>query len=83
MRPWFERAVLISDARKVFESDGRVADAATRQRIRPFVEGFAAFAAAQRGLQHQRVSIAPMPQQDIRPHGLIASSRHEGAVTTS
>ena len=46
MRPWFERAVLISEATKVFDSDGRVADPGTRKRLRVFVEGFAAFAAA-------------------------------------
>jgi hypothetical protein len=39
--------VLISDAGTVFDSHGRVADAPTRQRIRTFVEGFAAFAGAQ------------------------------------
>jgi chromate reductase len=48
MRPWFEGRVLISGAGKVFDSDGRVADAATRDRIRTFVEGFAAFADAER-----------------------------------
>jgi NAD(P)H-dependent FMN reductase len=46
MQPWFEGAVLVSDAGTVFDSDGRVADAATRQRIRTFVEGFAAFVSA-------------------------------------
>lgn len=44
MRPWFEGAVLISDAGRVFGSDGRVADAATRRRIRTFIEGFSVFA---------------------------------------
>jgi NAD(P)H-dependent FMN reductase len=83
MRPWFERAVLISEAGKVFDSDGRVADAATRQRIRTFVEGFAAFAAAQRGQEGQRVSIVPTPQPDLRRHGLMASSPRDRAVTTS
>jgi hypothetical protein len=39
VRLWFEGSVLISDAGRVFDSDGRVADAATRQRIRAFVEG--------------------------------------------
>ncbi len=46
MRPWFERGVLISDAGKVFDMDGRVADPGTRLRIRTFVEGFVAFAGA-------------------------------------
>lgn len=48
MRPWFEGRVLISGAGKVFDGEGRVADAATRDRIRTFLEGFAAFADAQR-----------------------------------
>ena len=48
MRPWFEGRVLISGAGKVFDSDGRVTDAATQDRIRTFVEGFAAFVEAQR-----------------------------------
>jgi len=48
MRPWFEGRALISGAGKVFDSEGRVADAATGDRIRTFIEGFAAFADAQR-----------------------------------
>jgi chromate reductase len=47
MRPWFEGSVLISGASKVFDSDGRVADPGTRERIRSFVEGFATFVEAQ------------------------------------
>jgi hypothetical protein len=49
MRPWFEGRVNVSGAGKVFDADGRVADEATRDRIRAFVEGFAAFADSQRG----------------------------------
>ena len=48
MRPWFEGRLQIRDAGKVFDPEGRVADAATRERIRTFVEGFAAFADLQR-----------------------------------
>jgi chromate reductase, NAD(P)H dehydrogenase (quinone) len=48
MRPWFEGRVLISGASKVFDSNGRVADAAIQDRIRTFVEGFAMFVEAQR-----------------------------------
>lgn len=48
MRPWFDGRLLISGAGTVFDSEGRVADAATRDRIRAFIEGFAAFADAQR-----------------------------------
>ena len=46
-RPWFEGRVLISGAGKVFDS-GRVADAATLERIRTFVGGFVAFVDAAR-----------------------------------
>jgi chromate reductase len=48
MRPWFEGRVGIPGAGKVFDADGRVVDEATRDRIRAFVEGFAAFADSQR-----------------------------------
>ena len=47
MRPWFEQAVLVAHASRVFGVDGRVSDADTRERIRKFVEGFAAFAGRQ------------------------------------
>lgn len=47
MRPWFERAVLISDAHTVFDTSGRITEAPMLQLIRRFVEGFAAFAGAQ------------------------------------
>jgi chromate reductase len=49
MRPWFEGRVNVSGAGKVFDTDGRVADEATRDRVRTFVESFAAFADSQRG----------------------------------
>ncbi len=48
MRPWFEGRVMVSSAGKVFDNQGRVSDPATQDRIRTFVEGFAAFAATQR-----------------------------------
>jgi chromate reductase len=48
MRPWFEGRVLISGAAKVFDGAGRLTDDATRDRVRAFVEGFAAFVEAQR-----------------------------------
>ena len=47
-RPWFEGRVLVSGAGKVFDADGRVTDGQTQERIRAFVEGFAAFIEAQR-----------------------------------
>jgi NAD(P)H-dependent FMN reductase len=61
MRPWFEGAVLISDAGRVFDSDGRVADTATRQRIRTFVEGFAVFAGVQQRQYDRRLPAAVTP----------------------
>jgi chromate reductase, NAD(P)H dehydrogenase (quinone) len=48
MRPWFEGRVLISGAGKIFDNEGRVTDAATQDRIRTFVAGFAAFVETQR-----------------------------------
>jgi hypothetical protein len=48
MRPWFEGRVLISGASKTFDGNGHVVDTATQDRIRTFVEGFAAFVDAQR-----------------------------------
>ena len=57
MRPWFEGRVLISDAARVFDSDSRVPDEATRQRIRAFVEGFAMFAGVQQR-QYDGVPVA-------------------------
>ena len=47
MRTWFEGRVLISDAARAFDNDGRVADEATPPRIRTFVEGLAVFAGVQ------------------------------------
>jgi NAD(P)H-dependent FMN reductase len=49
MRPWFEGRVNVSSAGKVFDTDGRVADEAIRDRIRTFVEGFTGFVDSQRG----------------------------------
>ena len=47
-RPWFEGRMAIATAGKIFDADGNVVDAATDDRIRRFVEGFAAFVDAQR-----------------------------------
>jgi chromate reductase, NAD(P)H dehydrogenase (quinone) len=80
MRPWFERAVLISDAARQFDGDGRLADAATRQRIRTFVEDFGAFV-AQHG-PHTALA-TPNPQLDVRSHGVMASGHREQAAMTS
>jgi NAD(P)H-dependent FMN reductase len=71
MRPWFERAVLIAEAARVFDVDGRVVDAAMLRRIRAFVEGFAAFAAAQPRQFEPRVDHPLAPQ--LNPGAAIAS----------
>jgi hypothetical protein len=70
MRPWCDHAVLVAHAGQVFGDDGRVVDAATLRRIRRFVDGFAAFTAAERG--HG----APAPgdhsrQPALWPDGLV------------
>jgi chromate reductase, NAD(P)H dehydrogenase (quinone) len=49
MRPWFEGRLGIAAAGKVFDANGGVADEATRDRIKTFVQGFAAFVESQRG----------------------------------
>ena len=41
--PWFEGRVIISGANKVFDEVGRIVDAGTVDRLRIYVEGFAAF----------------------------------------
>jgi chromate reductase len=46
-RPWFEGRLMISGAGKVFDADGRITDAVIQDRIRAFVEGFAAFVGSQ------------------------------------
>jgi hypothetical protein len=78
MRPWFERAVLISEASTVFDSDGHLSDAATQRRVRAFVEGFAAFAGAQRNQEDTKVSVAAVGIRE----GLMASDPRGRVVTT-
>ena len=65
MRPWFERAVLIAEAARVFDPDGRVVDAAMQGRIRAFVEGFSAFAAAQHRQFEPRVDYPLAPELNL------------------
>lgn len=48
MRPWFDGRLMIPNAGKVFDESGRVTDPAVQERIRTFVEGFAAFVEAHR-----------------------------------
>jgi chromate reductase, NAD(P)H dehydrogenase (quinone) len=42
--PWFEGRLIVSGAAKVFDADGQIVDESIRERLRKFVEGFAAFA---------------------------------------
>jgi chromate reductase, NAD(P)H dehydrogenase (quinone) len=81
MRPWFEGGVLISDAFTVFDTAGRITDAAMRQRIRRFVEGFAAFAAVQRHQVDRRVPAALSPQVNVKLADVMAGGlRERGAM---
>jgi chromate reductase, NAD(P)H dehydrogenase (quinone) len=46
--PYFETRLMVAGAGKVFDSQGRVIDTGVQDRIRTFVEGFAAFVERQR-----------------------------------
>lgn len=83
MRPWFESAVLVSEAGRVFDRDGRVAEPATREWIRTFVEGFAAFASAQQSLADRRVPARLAPQAAPQLGDRMASGPLERGATTS
>jgi NAD(P)H-dependent FMN reductase len=48
MRPWFDARLQITGAAKVFDSEGRVTDDKALDRIRAFIEGYAAFVATPR-----------------------------------
>jgi chromate reductase, NAD(P)H dehydrogenase (quinone) len=41
-RPWIEGRLMVSGARALFDADGNLTDAATRDKLREFVAGFAA-----------------------------------------
>jgi len=43
MRPWFEGRLGIAGAGKVFDAHGTITDEAMRERVRTFIEGYAAF----------------------------------------
>lgn len=47
-RPWFEGRLLVSGAAGLFDADGNLTDAATREKLAGFVAGFAGFIAADR-----------------------------------
>ncbi len=82
MRPWFEGGMLISEAFMVFDSDGRIADEATRQRIRRFVEGFAVFVGIQQRQVDRRVPAGPTPQVNLQLRDVMESGLRERVVTT-
>ena len=82
MRPWLEGGVLISEAFMVFDTDGRIADAEIRQRIREFIEGFAAFAGFQQRQVDRRVPAGLSPQVNPQPPDFMASELRERVVTT-
>ena len=48
-RPWFEGRMLVSRAQTVFDEAGELSDPVTRDRLRAFLAGFAAFVASQAG----------------------------------
>jgi NAD(P)H-dependent FMN reductase len=48
MAPWFGGRLMVANAAKVFDQDGRLIDEAVRERLRKFVAGFAAHLAEQR-----------------------------------
>ncbi|TDL81075.1 NAD(P)H-dependent oxidoreductase [Palleronia sediminis] len=47
-RPWCEGRLMVARASGLFDEEGHLTDDPTRDRLRKFVEGFAAFAASQR-----------------------------------
>ena len=83
MLPWFGGGLLISEAFMVFDSDGRVADEPTRQRIQRFVEGFATFANVQQRQIDRRLPAALSPRFVALPPDVMASGLLErGAMPT-
>jgi chromate reductase, NAD(P)H dehydrogenase (quinone) len=81
MRPWCEGGVLTSDAFMVFDTDGRIADGASMQRIRRFIEGFAVFAAQHRQVD-RRVPPALTPQVSLQLPDFMASGLRERVLTS-
>jgi chromate reductase, NAD(P)H dehydrogenase (quinone) len=43
MRPWFDERLLVFEARKMFDGEGNLIDAHTRERMVRFVHGYCAF----------------------------------------
>jgi NAD(P)H-dependent FMN reductase len=80
-RPWFERAVLISEADTAFDSNGHLIDPATHKRVRAFVEGFSTFAGAQRSQHGAQTALPAAPSPGIHI-GVMANGLLGPAVTT-
>ena len=53
MLPWFEGRLLVSNAAKVFDQDGRVTDEAIRSRLESFIKEFADFSDAASTIRQQ------------------------------
>ena len=49
--PWFEGRVIVSGAGKIFDDSGRIVDAGSAERLRIYVEGFAAFVAQRKRIR--------------------------------
>lgn len=43
MRPWFQGRLLVSGAGRTFDANGAILDESVRNRVRTFIEGYAAF----------------------------------------
>ena len=48
MLPWFQGRLMLPGAGKIFDGSGAIVDPAIEQRVRAFIEGFAAFVATAR-----------------------------------
>ena len=48
-KPWFGDRLLVPNAAQVFDAGGRIVDAAVKERLRKFLEGFVRFAAGEAG----------------------------------
>lgn len=56
MLPWFEGRLLVSNAAKVFDAQGRLVDETTRSRLESFVKGFAHFARTASRATHEHAT---------------------------
>ena len=54
MLPWFEGRLLVSNAAKVFDAEGHLADDTTRSRLESFVKGFVDFVVTVSSVRHEQ-----------------------------